>query len=819
MSEANSHGNERQSLQTKLLDAVKQCQVRFGGRTELATDSDARVSCLCAAWESVLQHGLKTETKAIAALKQVSELTGLNKVAGIFGDKPMEKDNVFWSYVKEVLTRHEAERFTNLKNINSDSGRGRSWLRAALNEHSLERYMHMLVENNVLLSQFYETWAFLRDQERSSMLPMMARGLDSILFAITVDNPELNSVRQVGVTVVNIGNSTNSTSMKTDDDDLRPVIAGESIPPTKEKKKDKKRKKKVTHIVSFDEDDSGSGRFSRVGQTEKSGSFTYGSHLESKKEPIESIDTNAVNSSISANIESVGFKTIESTASAITNNTNQSQSSLLSSQSETMLQSNQPDDVFQNGSSVQSSPSRFKEDRDPSIASGRSEARQSQGSFSSADFELSMEMSGSIMTPVTPSGKPAIDDDDTGLGRSYDSNTLSAYNGDDIQSATFALQQAQIGYNESHRTQGDGGNMVEDIHSDRMSTEELKKAVVSMMLRKDEVEEQNKSLKQMIEQEMDTSSVLRAEIEDLKHSSNVKLDKEQAKNVTLQKENELLKHQLRKYVNAVQMLRTEGSAPDVNLGIHMEEPQPVIPPEKPKTDYSHEAEEYEKKLIQVAEMHGELMEFNELLHRQLNMREAMLKRLQNELIDLRGPLPIDINFTDDLLSMGMDSLSLQQARLINVWIPSAFLRGSTSDSHHVYQVYIRIKDEEWNVYKRYKQFNDLHSEMRKKHPLTGKYEFPPKKSFGKKDAKVVESRRLVLQTYLRTLINYILEKESKLSNNPCKETLLDALPFFSDKGTEKDKKKQKKGKSDGQRTPLSSSPRQQAPLPEQYGSL
>ena len=37
----------------------------------------------------------------------------------------------------------------------------------------------------------------------------------------------------------------------------------------------------------------------------------------------------------------------------------------------------------------------------------------------------------------------------------------------------------------------------------------------------------------------------------------------------------------------------------VNLGIHVEEPQPAIPPEKPVQDYSHEAEEYEKKLIQV----------------------------------------------------------------------------------------------------------------------------------------------------------------------------------------------------------------------------
>ena len=59
--------------------------------------------------------------------------------------------SAFWHYVKEFLTKHEAERFLNLKNINTESGRGRAWLRAALNEHSLERYMHMLIESDVLL--------------------------------------------------------------------------------------------------------------------------------------------------------------------------------------------------------------------------------------------------------------------------------------------------------------------------------------------------------------------------------------------------------------------------------------------------------------------------------------------------------------------------------------------------------------------------------------------------------------------------------------------------------------------------------------------
>jgi hypothetical protein len=35
------------------------------------------------------------------------------------------------------------------------------------------------------------------------------------------------------------------------------------------------------------------------------------------------------------------------------------------------------------------------------------------------------------------------------------------------------------------------------------------------------------------------------------------------------------------------------------LGIKVDEPQPSIPPPKPAIDYSHEASEYEQKLIQV----------------------------------------------------------------------------------------------------------------------------------------------------------------------------------------------------------------------------
>ena len=49
---------ERQVLLSNLLSAVKGCQIRYGGRSELATDSEPVVVQLCNAYEAVLSHGL-----------------------------------------------------------------------------------------------------------------------------------------------------------------------------------------------------------------------------------------------------------------------------------------------------------------------------------------------------------------------------------------------------------------------------------------------------------------------------------------------------------------------------------------------------------------------------------------------------------------------------------------------------------------------------------------------------------------------------------------------------------------------------------------
>lgn len=121
----------------------------------------------------------------------------------------MQSVTAFWPFLKQHLTKHERERFEVLKHIWTDLGRGRAFIRSSLNERSLERfvyititnpklncgyfrYFHTVLSSPELLKTHYEPWALLRDDEKSCMLPNMAAGLGSILFAVSINKPELN---------------------------------------------------------------------------------------------------------------------------------------------------------------------------------------------------------------------------------------------------------------------------------------------------------------------------------------------------------------------------------------------------------------------------------------------------------------------------------------------------------------------------------------------------------------------------------------------------------------------------------------------------
>lgn len=171
---------ERKALMDELLAVVKECQKKYGGKTELATEEDSRIILLCDTWERVLSHGLKSTS---SVLKNVTDL-----VAGGSMEVP-----VMCEFTFKHLTNHEKERFSALRHVWTNCGKGKALLRAILNERALERYMLIWLGDEKILEESYESWALMRDGEITSLLPNMAAGLSTILFAISIDTTELNT--------------------------------------------------------------------------------------------------------------------------------------------------------------------------------------------------------------------------------------------------------------------------------------------------------------------------------------------------------------------------------------------------------------------------------------------------------------------------------------------------------------------------------------------------------------------------------------------------------------------------------------------------
>ncbi|XP_076645255.1 sorting nexin-29 isoform X1 [Halictus rubicundus] len=658
------HAIERQKLLEDLLATAKKCHVRFGGRTELATESDICVKQLCQIFESIFSHGLRVNyiEKLNSALRHVSDIvSGANLKSG------NTSDVAFWPCIKEQLTWHEQERFSILQKVHTDYGRGRAWLRAVLNERSLERHLHAILDPNIL-SSFYEDWAFLLDQERSAVLPNVAAGLGSILFAIRVDNEELDN---------------NSRGKEADSQKVslsEPIIS--TTIPVGPISNQSKQRKKVPTIISFDNE-------------------------------TDEQETMEVNVSVSAPPTCLNSPVVTSTKDTPS-------SSLSVSETQTNNVSNDENvEVSKEGSEWEKCEP-FEEEK--------------------------------VLTPVTDSGNMGGLVPVSPLDRTLDDMLIALPNyldnSSEITEAAMEATEPLVGL-DAH------------VDDESLDVETLRVKMLAM--------------NEILEQAREDAVASRSQLARLQRQHQNYLERHELQIQALNRENELLRQQLRKYVTAVQMLRRDSDATTVSE-------------EDPSLDYHNEAQLYEEKLIQVADMHAELMEFNARLTLQLTDRDRLVKLLQAELECLRGPI-------------NEDDLPSEPPCLIHIWIPSAFLTGQSSDIHHVYQIYVRIRDTEWNIYRRYAQFYALYRELKKHDTVVTTFDFPPKKTIGNKDAKFVEERRQKLQQWLRRVVGRLAQCSPAFSSRPSRQTLISLMPFFGDNPNTEDSRK-----NNSTRNTFSSSP-------------
>ncbi|XP_053785236.1 sorting nexin-29 isoform X4 [Desmodus rotundus] len=732
------------------------------------------VTCLCAQFEAVLQHGLKRSRGLALTAAAIKQAAG-------FSSKT-ETEPVFWFYVKEVLSKHELQRFYSLRHITLDVGRGRAWLRCALNEHSLERYLHMLLADRSRLSTFYEDWSFVMDEERSSMLPTMAAGLNSILFAINIDNKDLNGQSKFAPTVSDLlkESTQNVTSLLKESTQgvsslFREITASSAvsilIKPEQETdplpvmpkhlgadakcKKERKKKKKVTNIISFDDEDdeqnAGDGfkKIPGTGESSEENSDRSSVNIMSAFESPFGPNSNGSQSSNSWKIDSLslngefGYQKLD-VKSIDDEDVDENEDDVYVSGRKRMSHSESPEKPLDGNTCL----SQMHSWAPLQVLHGDTDILfpvSGVGSFSPADAPL-----GSLENGTGPEDHVLPDP-----GPRYSVEASSPGQGSPLSSL---LPSASV--------------------PESMTINELRQAIVAMMNRKDELEEENRSLRNLLDGEMEHSAALRQEVDTLKRKVAEQEERHVTKIQALARENEVLKVQLKKYVGAVQMLKREGQTAEVVPNLWNVDGDITVTEQKPGEVAEELASSYERKLIEVAEMHGELIEFNERLHRALVAKETLVSQMRQELIDLRGPVPGDLSQTSE--DQSLSDFEISNRALINVWIPSVFLRGKAANAFHVYQVYIRIKDDEWNVYRRYTEFRSLHHKLQNKYPQVRSYNFPPKKAIGNKDAKFVEERRKQLQNYLRNVMNKVIQMVPEFATNPKKETLIQLMPFFVD---------------------------------------
>ena len=86
---------------------------------------DYRVSALCVEWETALLHGFKKQKGARRLGKS-------------------ESPPSLWPLAKLCLSSDEVQRFIQLGRVTTDIGRGRAWFRSAINERTLENYLHTI---------------------------------------------------------------------------------------------------------------------------------------------------------------------------------------------------------------------------------------------------------------------------------------------------------------------------------------------------------------------------------------------------------------------------------------------------------------------------------------------------------------------------------------------------------------------------------------------------------------------------------------------------------------------------------------------------
>jgi len=199
-------GQRREDIFRRLQQSAQQTSLNYSGKRELATERDEVVQELCEALEETFGYGLRQSVNvslsAVTLFQNMHEIVLGGNSGG--GGVNANNETTFWDFCQSHLTPHERQRYECLKQIWTKQGRGRAFIRAMLNEKRLQSHVLTWLSDERQMQRYYTPWSLLLNEEAAKKLPEILHTLKDVLFALNVENPELNAPRRLSVQSVNV---------------------------------------------------------------------------------------------------------------------------------------------------------------------------------------------------------------------------------------------------------------------------------------------------------------------------------------------------------------------------------------------------------------------------------------------------------------------------------------------------------------------------------------------------------------------------------------------------------------------------------------
>ncbi|XP_049804747.1 run domain Beclin-1-interacting and cysteine-rich domain-containing protein isoform X1 [Schistocerca nitens] len=171
----------KDSLMSHLSESVKDIQLQHTEPQDAAkiVSNNDTTNSLCTVLEAIFIHGLKD--------------TFLNRVSQAIGADPDQRpEPTFWGPLLVFSHREIIDQVNSLNLVTTDVGRCRVWLRIALNDCLLSRYLEAMRQDGSALKPYYRSSAFVRDGERLDVAQRLIEGIEGITATLACNSSLLN---------------------------------------------------------------------------------------------------------------------------------------------------------------------------------------------------------------------------------------------------------------------------------------------------------------------------------------------------------------------------------------------------------------------------------------------------------------------------------------------------------------------------------------------------------------------------------------------------------------------------------------------------